>query len=50
MTPTPTPTIPFGFSVADWNFFTVCAGSIIIVGLLVYLALKWSRGGGRHDK
>ena len=40
---TPTPVIPFGFSVADWNFFSVCAGSIIIIGLLVYLALKWTR-------
>lgn len=50
MTPTPTPTIPFGFSAADWNFFTVCAGSLIILGLLAYVSLKWWIEGGARAK
>lgn len=41
---------PFGFSASDWQFFQVCGSVAIVAGLLVYLALKWSRGGNRHDK
>ena len=50
MTPTPLPTVPFGFRAADWHIFEVCASALIVVGLLAFISLKWWIEGGARAK
>jgi len=50
VTPTPTPVVPFGFRAEDWQLFEVCAGSLIILGLLAFISLKWWIEGGALAK
>jgi hypothetical protein len=50
MTPTPTPAVPFGFRAEDWQIFEVCASALIVLGLLLWVSIKWWVEGGTRAK
>ena len=50
MTPTPTPAVPFGFSVNDWSFFVVCASAVVLLAICAMWGVALRQGGNRHAK